>query len=173
MKLHSFLNGLLDLLNRKIFPRASIATALSLVSRKEMYELNKNFRGRSKSTDILSFPSTLNYQELESLLTGQEAYPSKPSANKLFKLSKSFHGDELLLGHLVLCPEVIFHGMKIDFCKYSRNDFNTVQMSRLVRLIFHGYAHLFHFDHHERDEWIEMRKFENLLFKQIDGIIEG
>lgn len=126
--------------------------ATSILSRKEMHKINKIHRDKSKSTDILSFPSTLTFEEHQNSL--KEQY--------LNELVYKKH-DPVQFGHIVICPDVIISRMK----RHSRNDSEIVMKSKLRRLLVHAFAHLCNLDHHTIAEFFIMRRFELELLAKV------
>lgn len=102
---------------------------VSFPSPPEMYKLNRQYRGKSKITDILSFPSTTSAQEARSLVSNDEH-----------------------LGQIMLSLETI-----------RRRCRNRHLKCHLQRLLVHGFAHLLHYDHHSRKEYLRMRSYESFL----------
>jgi len=115
--------------------------SLSLVSPERIKELNRNFRGIDKVTDVLSFP----FLEFET-----------PGVFKDIDES-SFNPDnkELMLGDIVICKEKAVsqaeeygHSLKREF----------------AFLIAHSMLHLLGFDHEEKeDERLMTEKQEEAL----------
>lgn len=126
--------------------------ATSLVSRKQMYRLNKMYRNKSKSTDILSFPSTLSFCEHQTTL--KEQY-----------LNQLIYGkhDPIQFGHIFVCPEIVLK--RID--RYSRSDSKIVFRMKLRRLLIHAFAHLCNLDHYNLKDFISMRRLELELLRMI------
>ena len=123
--------------------------AASIVSRKEMFLINKKHRGKPRSTDILSFPSTSNLIEHQNSV--KEQY-----------LNSLIYGksDPILFGHLIICPDVILK-------RLSRHCFSGfILISRIRKLLTHGFAHLCNLDHHTFKEFKIMRSFEKSLLKR-------
>lgn len=126
--------------------------ATSIVSRKEMYEINKIYRGKTKSTDILSFPSTLTFEEHQNAL--KEQY--------LNQLIYKKH-DPIQFGHIVICPNVILKRIN----RQSRSNSEIVMKSKIRRLLIHAFAHLCNLDHHKKEEFLKMRRFELELLSKV------
>ena len=122
--------------------------ATSIVSRKEMYKINEIYRGKSKSTDILSFPSTLTFEEHQNAL--KEQYLNQIIYKK---------HDPVQFGHIVICPDVI--------SKRIKSESEIVMKSKLRRLLIHAFVHLCNLDHHTRVEHLKMRRFELELLSKV------
>ncbi|MBQ9550559.1 MAG: rRNA maturation RNase YbeY [Lachnospiraceae bacterium] len=115
--------------------------SLSLVSPERIKELNRNFRGIDKVTDVLSFP----FQEFET-----------PGVFKdIDESSFNPENKELMLGDIVICQEKAVsqaeeygHSLKREF----------------AFLIAHSMLHLLGFDHEEKeDERLMTEKQEEAL----------
>lgn len=94
------------------------------------------------STDSLSFPyhNPLQSSEFEtkcSDLNGED--------------------DAWCLGEIVLCPERICTGRRHPL----------VVRRRLETLLTHGFVHLLGYDHHVKEEWLEMRRIEKILTNKL------
>lgn len=94
---------------------------LELVSKRKMRSINARYRSIDEPTDVLSFPL---YTQTELKTTTQPLVP-------------------ILLGTLVLCPEMIEHHVK---------DSGRSVSEQLTWSIRHGLMHLLGFDHPPDDE---------------------
>ena len=153
------------------FERRQIALpflSLSLVSQKQMHAINAKYRGRAHSTDILAFPSTTDQSELVNGL--KEAY--------LNSIIYNHPANHLQLGHLVVCPKVLMQRFKKKkftslekisslekFSLLEKSTSSILLVYGIRRLLVHGFAHLFHFDHHSWKDFFQMQRFEMKLFK--------
>jgi rRNA maturation RNase YbeY len=141
------------------FERRQIALpilSLSLVSQKQMHAINSKYRGRAHSTDILAFPSTTDQSELVNGL--KEVY--------LNSIIYNHPANHLQLGHLVVCPKVLMQRFKKKkFTLLEKSISSILLVYGIRRLLIHGFAHLFHFDHHSWKDFVQMQRFEMKLFK--------
>lgn len=96
---------------------------------------NKQYRGKDKPTDILSFPY---HTELKA---GQKIIVKKP--------------DDKNLGDLIISVE---YAQK-DAAKTWQRSFDE----HLLALIAHGIAHCLGYDHETDTDWAAMQKFEKRL----------
>lgn len=145
MKFSSLIRTELDKLHQVYFKKPlgiSAFIATSIVSRKDMYRLNRDYRSKAKSTDILSFPSSLSYSEHENALKEQF-------------LNQIIYGKHVPIqfGHIVICPDVVMSRISGKFA--------------LRKLLIHSFAHLCNFDHHTRKDFKEMRRFELELLSKV------
>lgn len=135
--------------NQTAIPANTAAVAVSLVSPRRMFQLSRVYRAKPHATDILAFPSTESRTELQQCLARV--------------------GEPFNLGHIVLCPAVIRRrlggGESLPPPPPPPPYGSLVFRERLRRLLAHGYAHLFHHDHHEVDDFRQMRRFENQLLR--------
>ncbi len=96
--------------------------------------INRNFRGKDKKTDVLSFPS------FESLRRG-----ARPPA----------YEQELFLGDIIIC---------IPVARSQAKKIGHSVKEEIARLFIHGFFHLMGFDHElSENEEITMRKHERKL----------
>ncbi len=122
----SFLRGVIgETLAFEAFPyKAEIS--VSMVSPEEIRELNASYRQKNASTDVLSFPMT---EDFELLSEGD------------------LSGDAVLLGDVIVCPQVIENQAK---------DFGTTFREELSLMVIHSVLHLLGYDHMEENEKKEM-----------------
>lgn len=102
-------------------------------------KLNNDFRGKNKTTDVLSFP-------LNEDLRIEDEFP--------FYLE-----DELFLGDIFICKSKTISQSK---------KFNLAFEEELVHLIVHGFLHLMGYDHEiSEQEEILMESLESKILKRI------
>ena len=130
----------------------SACIGTSIVSRKEMYKINRIHRNKTKSTDILSFPSTKTFAEHQIALKEQF-------------LNQIFYGkhDPIQFGHIFICPDVVIRKILKD----SRSQSGILLISKIRKLLVHAFAHLCNFDHHTFKEFRVMRRFELELLRKM------
>jgi len=127
----------------KTIPAANGKTAtVAFVSDKKMRELNKSFRGKNSTTDVLSFP--FEAEEFEKL--------SEPSA-----LADGYFGEDDL-GDIII---------SVEQAKKQAEENNFDFETEIKQLILHGILHLCGYDH-QRDAG-EMNELE-LQFRDKLGI---
>lgn len=117
----------------------SCEAGVFFLTRPQIAELNHDFRGKNKPTNVLSFPQ-LNDKELKSI---------KRLAN---------NKDKLYLGDILLCAAVIkdeakAHKMPLDH--------------HVKHLIVHGALHLLGYDHMKKSEADKMERLEIRLLSKL------
>lgn len=107
---------------------------------KKMNEYNKQYRGKDKPTDVLSFPF----------------HPDLKVGQKIKVESE----EDKNLGDLILAPEYILN----DLPKW-----NTTFEKHIQRLLIHGICHLLGYDHIEDADYKIMHKKEMALLKKLQS----
>lgn len=103
-------------------------------------ELNSQYRGKKKPTDILSWA----YDEMEV----DEDFPMEEEEEELFSL----------WGDLALC---------LDVCQFQAEQYGWDLQTELQRLLVHGIAHLMGYDHESEEEEKQMLGVELKMLKEI------
>ena len=101
-------------------------------------QYNATYRGKSKPTDILSFPFHADLQ------AGDRIEPASP--------------EEKNLGDLIISAEYVA-GM-LEECEMTLDE-------RMRVLLVHGICHLLGYDHITDEEFIEMERHENYLLSRL------
>ena len=116
---------------------------LSICGNAKIKSLNAEHRGKSKVTDVLSFPG------FESLRNG---------AKDLF-----IFGENLNFGDIVICREV---------CERQAKEFDITYEQELVHLLIHGFLHLCGYDHEisDQEDKIHFSLEEKLVKKIYDNM---
>lgn len=109
------------------------AFSLSFFDKKGMQSINAKYREIDAPTDVLSFPM---WENEEGLFTPPEDW------------------DELPLGDIVVCPEIVAQN-----AKENGKSFNE----ELALVIFHGLLHLCGYDHDTDERKAEMWKEQDAL----------
>lgn len=127
----------------KYFNLSNAELSILLVADKEMERLNSTFRGKKKTTDVLSFPQKSEVLETSKL--------------------PSFCSSALLLGDIVI---------NLKAAKRQAREYGTGDYEEVRRLLIHGFLHLLGYDH-ERNRYqeIKMKKKEREIhdaFKEMD-----
>jgi probable rRNA maturation factor len=148
--------GLAAWLRRIAPPRARGAVTIVLVSDPRMRALNRTYRGKDYSTDVLSFPHRA---------PSPPAFaPSKPpgaSARQALQLAPNHEPLSGFLGDIVIARNV---------AKRQARAAGHTELDELRVLALHGLLHLLGYDH-ERDNG-RMRQVERRLRRQ-GGLREG
>lgn len=108
--------------------------SLSFVSMDEIHELNRDYRGVDRPTDVLSFPMTDDFEQLQSMYDGLEEGP-----------------EELLLGDVVICLEKALQ---------QAEEYGHSAEREIVYLFVHSVLHLLGYDHMTDEDKKVMRARE-------------
>ena len=126
-----------------------IVFSVLLAGNREIKNLNKKFRNKNKTTDVLSFPFYKNVMErnwtMDVNFRHDRLKKNHPEFNK--KESK-----DVYLG------DIILNFYKINK-KNSKKDFN--------RLWVHGFLHLLGYKHYKNKDFYKMSKLENQILNKI------
>ncbi len=109
-----------------------------ITTNKTIHKFNKEYRGKDKATDVLSFPYHTDLKAGERITVTSE--------------------DDKNLGDLILAPEYIMHDLP---------NWNTTFEKHLQRLLVHGICHLLGYDHIEDADFKVMRRKELMLLKKL------
>lgn len=118
-----------------------IEISISLVNQEQIRKINKLYRGKDKSTNILSFPAF-------------------DLTKKLDPKSLAKTHDYIFLGDIVISLENIRKEIK-------ESDSKTFD-SHLTHLILHSILHLIGFDHHKNKDAKEMEELEIKILKSLN-----
>jgi probable rRNA maturation factor len=116
--------------------------AIKILNADESRELNSNYRGMDKPTNVLSFP-------LDSF---SQAADSQPGSSSLSQ------APVLLLGDLALCASVI---------RAEAQEQNKSVESHYAHMVVHGVLHLLGFDHQVDEEAEEMEQLEREVLEKL------
>lgn len=116
-----------------------VEISLSFVSLEEIHQLNREYRGVDRPTDVLSFPMYDDLGELEEMCSqGME---------------------ELPLGDVVIC---------MDKIRQQAEEFGHSEERETVYLFTHSVLHLLGYDHMTDEDKKEMRAREEEIMAQLD-----
>jgi probable rRNA maturation factor len=118
--------------------RPDATLSLSFVGDAAMRRLNREHRGKDRTTDVLSFP-----------LYEPFAVPKRPSAAD----------PELMLGDIII---------SVDVARRQAAAYDATLDDEIERLLVHGIAHLLGHDHEEPAERKRMLREERRLARAID-----
>ena len=118
-----------------------IYIGVSLVSENEIKDINREFRGIDKVTDVLSFPQFESVDELLDEIEGDEALVDIP------------------LGDVVIC---------LDQAERQSKEYGTSIRREVTYLFVHSILHLLGYDHMEDDEKAYMRAHEERVMDALD-----
>lgn len=134
--MHNVLETLLGLLKYTDFD-----ISLLLTNDQTIRTYNRDYRGKDKATDVLSFP----YQDVQA---GRRVRRGDP--------------EDLNLGDLIISVEYVAQQLQ-DGAISSKY---TLEQ-HLTKLIVHGICHLLGYDHIEDKDWFRMRAKEGWLLKKL------
>ena len=121
--------------------------SVTLVTKEEIHELNRTHRNVDRPTDVLSFPM-MEYDA-----------PADFSGEKFCKtLTVSPESEEMMLGDIVLCSEVV--------CEQAE-EYGHSLLREFSFLVVHSLLHLFGYDHMEEDEREEMEEKQREIMKKL------
>ena len=112
--------------------------SVTIVDGPEIRELNRDYRGIDRVTDVLSFPQFADREELADALTEG--------------------ADEVLVGDVVIC---------YDQALAQAEEYGTGTVRELVYLFVHSIFHLFGYDHEDEEERRVMRAREEDILTSI------
>ena len=118
-----------------------VEISLSFVSLDEIHELNREYRGVDRPTDVLSFPMFDDQDELEAVCGESVA-----------------EGQAVPLGDVVICMDKIIE---------QAEEFGHSRERETVYLFTHSVLHLLGYDHETEEEKKEMRKREEEIMDLI------
>lgn len=116
--------------------------SLWLTNNKTIKIYNRDYRGKNKATDVLSFP----YQDV------------KPG-----KRIKKGNLEDRNLGDLMISVEYVDHQIKTK----AVTNLQPSLEKQIIKLIVHGVCHLLGYDHIKDEDWVKMRAKEGWLLKKI------
>lgn len=119
--------------------KLDVEISLSFVSLEEIHQLNREYRGVDRPTDVLSFPM---YDDLGEL---------KEMCSQGMK--------ELPLGDVVIC---------MDKIRQQAEEFGHSEERETVYLFTHSVLHLLGYDHMTDEDKKEMRAREEEIMAQLD-----
>ena len=114
---------------------------VSLVSEGEIKEINRDFRGIDKVTDVLSFPQFESTDEILAEIEGEEALVDIP------------------LGDVVIC---------LDQAERQSKEYGTSIRREVTYLFVHSVLHLLGYDHIDEEDRSLMRAHEEKIMTSLD-----
>ena len=153
----------------------SVEISLSFVSAEDIHELNRQYRGVDRVTDVLSFPLIDDWDEIPALEEDDEEYladdgDAAPSPDDE-EIPASEEDDEeyladdgeldpgIPLGDVVIC---------LDKAEEQAAEFGHSREREIVYLFVHSVLHLLGYDHMEEEEKREMRQREEEVMRAVD-----
>lgn len=124
-----------------------LEVSVTLVTKEEIHELNRNHRGVDRATDVLSFPM-MEYDSPADFL----------GARFQQTLTISPESDEMMLGDIVLCADVV--------CEQAE-EYGHSLLREFSFLVVHSLLHLFGYDHIEEEERMIMEEKQREIMEQL------
>ncbi len=134
----------------KVLKLENLELSLVFTDDKTIRQLNREWRGKDKPTDVLSFPQDFPEMDLEC---------NKEPAEVLNEVIRNCKGCKIL-GDIVI---------SLDTAQKQAKDFDWSFENELKRLVLHGMVHLLGFDHEKSpiDEK-KFREIENFLWNLVE-----
>ena len=126
-----------------------VAISVRLCDDQAISEINSEFRGITRSTDVLSFPTV--------------DYPAGMTAGQCGKLLQQEYDDELnacFLGDIVIAVPHIF----AQAAEYGHSPEREA-----AYLLVHGICHLMGYDHMEEEDKAKMRSMEEKVLSKVSA----
>lgn len=121
--------------------------SLTLVDKERIHSLNKEFRQVDRWTDVLSFP-----------MMEYDAPADFEGMSFVQSMTVSPETEEVMLGDIVLCTEVVYEQAK-QYGHSVEREFSF--------LVVHSLLHLFGYDHIEEEEREEMEMKQREIMEQL------
>ncbi|HHW94400.1 MAG TPA: rRNA maturation RNase YbeY [Mogibacterium sp.] len=125
-----------------------LALSVTIVDKDEIQDLNREYRGIDKNTDVLSFPQFDSKEKLLNLMR-EYAYLESDS---------DFELPEIPLGDVVICWDV---------AEEQAEEYETGIIREILYLFTHSIFHLLGYDHEEEEERVLMRMREEEVMDSI------
>ncbi len=124
-----------------------LEVSVSIVTKDMIHEMNRQFREADRPTDVLSFPM-MEYDRPADF--EGEAFSRS--------MAVSPDTEELVLGDIVLCAEVIHE---------QAQEYGHSELREFSFLTVHSMLHLFGYDHIDEGEREEMEKEQRAIMEQL------
>ena len=124
-----------------------LEVSVSIVTKDMIHEMNRQFREADRPTDVLSFPM-MEYDRPADF--EGEAFSRS--------MAVSPDTEELVLGDIVLCAEVIHE---------QAQEYGHSELREFSFLSVHSMLHLFGYDHIDEGEREEMEKEQRAIMEQL------
>ena len=125
--------------------------SLRIVSAEESQQLNNDYRGKNKPTNVLSFPMQMEEELLALVEQGVELSSGEDDV-----LSEDMLGS--MLGDLAICAEVVEREAKQQ---------NKSREAHWAHMLVHGMLHLQGYDHIEDAQAEEMESLEKNIMQTL------
>lgn len=126
---------------------------ISFVNKKQIKELNKNFRNNDSVTDVLSFPNLLEVGKTDMQLIAQKL-DKQTYVNEV-----SPETDCIFLGDISICKDIVYKHAK---------EYGNSRLREMVYMAVHGLLHLLGYDHMKDEDKKVMRDMEEKIMKKVN-----
>lgn len=134
--------------------------SVSFVTPDEIHELNREYRGIDRPTDVLSF----NIDDPDEFADGEDG-PEEEYDDEGAEVEEAWEepvdGAAFMVGDVILCPEVI---------EGQAPGFGNAVEDEMRLLLVHGCLHLMGYDHEDPDEAEEMEGLERRYLAPFAGV---
>lgn len=134
--------------------------SVSFVTPDEIHELNREYRGIDRPTDVLSF----NIDDPDEFVDGEDGLAEEyddEGAEVEEAWEEPIDGAAFMVGDVILCPEVI---------EGQAPGFGNAVEDEMRLLLVHGCLHLMGYDHEDPDEAEEMEGLERRYLAPFAGV---
>lgn len=136
---------------------SEVEVALRIVSAEESRQLNRDYRGKDKSTNVLSFPMQMDECRLPADLSSDDFTPTEfADAHSKEPYVSDAHWQ--MLGDLAICAQVV--------AEEAQQQHKSLQ-AHWAHMLVHGMLHLQGYDHIEDDEAQRMEQLETRIMQQL------
>ena len=127
-----------------------------LTTPENIQEINNDFRGINKQTDVLSFPM-FEKEDLEKIIKNNKKQNHIP--NEINNNDEINNNSENILGDIVI---------SIQRVEEQSKEYNHSFERELSYMVVHGFYHLMGYDHMEENDKKQMREKEELVLKKLE-----
>lgn len=136
---------------------SDVEVSLRIVSAEESRQLNRDYRGKDKPTNVLSFPMQMDESHLPADLTPDDVFHAE--AGDATYSEESVPGVQWqMLGDLAICAQVV--------AEEAQQQHKSLQ-AHWAHMLVHGLLHLQGYDHLEEDDAERMEQLEIQIMQQL------
>lgn len=135
-----------------------VEVALRIVSAEESRQLNCDYRGKDKPTNVLSFPMQMDEWHLPADLIPDDLPPDNLAGDKHREVLPASDTHWQMLGDLAVCAEIV--------AEEAQQQRKSLQ-AHWAHMLVHGMLHLQGYDHIEEDEAQRMEQLEIQIMQQL------
>lgn len=137
---------------------SDVEVALRIVSAEESRQLNRDYRGKDKPTNVLSFPMQMDEWHLPADLTPDDISPVEPGDDTYSDAPSVPDVQWQMLGDLAICAQVV--------AEEAQQQHKSLQ-AHWAHMLVHGMLHLQGYDHIEADDAQRMEQLEIQIMQQL------